>query len=183
MARIKQFSDDLGISYKKAKNLIMTGRNKNDKGKSALDKYLEGMKKAQKEADRLAAEDANMVLKRSNGGGASSRRDQTSPYSFEEDKKSKKKKVPTPIEMPDEIRKKRYAKKRKQNERAMGQDTVRVSRATGGVTRRGDDQPVIKAKDGKYNSHGSSCGCSMCGESVRGMGRAYQGNPRSVKIR
>lgn len=183
MARIKQFSDDLGISYKKAKNLIMAGRKNNDRGKSALDKYLEEMQKSQKKADRLAAEDANMVLKRKNGGGASSGRDYT-PAGGTEIIKEKKKKVPSPIEMPDEIRRKRAKKRAKDNPRSMAKDTVVVERAAGGLERRGDDQPVIKAKDGKYNSHGSSCGCAMCGgETVRGMGKAYQGNPRAAKIR
>lgn len=173
MARIKQFSDDLGISYKQAKNLIMTGRKKNDRGKSALDKYLEGMKKAQKEADRLAAEDANMVLKRRNGG-ASSMRDQTSPYSFDGDKKSKKKKVPTPIQMPEEIRKKR----RERSARGKMSDSTGITKSM-----REEIGQVRGYRDGGTPRHGSSCGCSMCGESVRGMGRAYQGNPRSVKIR
>jgi len=49
---------------------------------------------------------------------------------------------------------------------------------------RSDKKKVIMAKDGKYMSHGSSCGCMECGgETVRGMGRAYQGSTRPVKIR
>ena len=52
------------------------------------------------------------------------------------------------------------------------------------LERRGDKKKVIMAKDGKYMSHGGGCGCMECGgETVRGMGRAYQGSPRSVKIR
>ena len=45
------------------------------------------------------------------------------------------------------------------------------------LERRGDKKKVIMAKDGKYMSHGGG------GETVRGMGRAYQGSTRSVKIR
>ena len=57
MARIKQFADDLGISYNEAKKLIEMGRNTKDAGSSAMDKArsrmnkrVQEMKKNQKKA-------------------------------------------------------------------------------------------------------------------------------------
>lgn len=167
MTRIKQFADDLGISYNEAKKLIMSGRNKNDTGKSKLQKYLSEMEKSRKTVERLAQEDADMAMQKRAGGGASSLRDYTPAGGLVPDEEGRTVNIKGPIEMPEKIRKKRAEKKRKENLKSKGQDRT-TSRASGGVSRRGDDQPVIMAKDGKY---------------CRGMGRAYQGNPREVKIR
>ena len=77
MVRIKQFADDLGISYNEAKKLVDMGRNKQDSGSDALDKSrarmkkrLDKMKQDQEEADRIANEDTNMVLKAKKGKAA-----------------------------------------------------------------------------------------------------------------
>lgn len=52
----------------------------------------------------------------------------------------------------------------------------------GKLTRRGDDEKVEKKAMG--GTHKGGCGCDMCGgDMVRGMGRAYMGDPRAAKIR
>lgn len=53
--RIKQFADDMGISYNKANSLISEGRRRQDGGSSAVEKHMDKMKKDRKEdaLDRL----------------------------------------------------------------------------------------------------------------------------------
>lgn len=57
-----------------------------------------------------------------------------------------------------------------------------VPKVPGKLIRRGDDEKVeTKAMGG---THKGGCGCAMCdGDMVRGMGKAYMGNPRTAKIR
>ena len=158
MVRIKQFADDLGISYNEAKKLVDMGRNKQDSGSDALDKSrarmkerLDKMKQDQEEADRIANEDTNMVLKAKKGKAA------TAPVEGE-----------TPSGARKYIPKKggtRFAPKVPMMEEV--DPNVMLGKGKK-LNRRGDDEKVIKAADGAF---------------VRGMGRAYMGNPRATKLR
>ena len=158
MVRIKQFADDLGISYNEAKKLVDMGRNKQDSGSDALDKSrarmkerLDKMKQDQEEADRIANEDTNMVLKAKNGKAA------TAPVEGE-----------TPSGARKYIPKKggtRFAPKVPMMEEV--DPNVMLGKGKK-LKRRGDDKKVILAADGAF---------------VRGMGRAYMGNPRATKLR
>ena len=173
MTRIKQFADDLGISYKQAEKLIMASRKKKDKGQQAIDKRLEEMKRQQENADKIAADDANMVLKAKKGKSV----DITGP-------------LPRPKQKPSEINSnqpfdREAYEKALENERKLKDYMDSAPTQQAKLKRRGDDKKVVKAASGKYQSHGAGCGCDMCGggEMVRGMGKAYMGNPRAAKIR
>lgn len=52
MTRIRQFANDMGISYNKAKNLVQKGKKRRDGGSTVLESYMpivfEGMKKKKK---------------------------------------------------------------------------------------------------------------------------------------
>jgi len=52
MTRIRQFANDMGISYNKAKNLVQKGKKRRDGGSTVLESYMpivfEGMKKKNK---------------------------------------------------------------------------------------------------------------------------------------
>ena len=159
MTRIKQFADDLGISYNEAKKLIEMGRNKKDSGSDVLDKSrarmkkrLDKMKQDQKEADRIANEDTNMKLKAKKGKSV------TGP-------------IPRPKRgdlnemMPFD--RKAY-KKALENEEKLEKYMRDAPKRQVKLKRRGDDKKVIKAADGAF---------------VRGMGQAYMGNPRATKLR
>tara|TARA_R100000388_G_scaffold91380_1_gene73387 strand:- start:1170 stop:1667 length:498 start_codon:yes stop_codon:yes gene_type:complete len=165
MVRIKQFADDLGISYNDAKKLVMAGRKKKDSGKDVLDrmreranKRIEDFTDAAKEADRIANEDTNMVLKAKKGKAA------TAPIEGE-----------TPSGARTYIPKKggtRFAPKVPMMEEIdpnimLGSEKKKTQKGKK-LKRRGDDKKVIKAADGAF---------------VRGMGRAYMGNPRATKLR
>ena len=159
MVRIKQFADDLGISYNEAKKLVDMGRNKQDSGSDALDKSrarmkkrLDKMKQNQKEADRIANEDTNMKLKAKNGKSVTG---------------------PTPRPKRGDLNemmpfdREAYEKALKEEEKL--EEYMRTApRQEAKLKRRGDDKKVIKAADGAF---------------VRGMGRAYMGNPRATKLR
>ena len=156
MTRIKQFADDLGIPYNEAKKLVDMGRNKQDSGSDALDKSrarmekrLDKMKQDQEEADRIANEDTNMVLKAKKGKAA------TAPIEGETPSGARKY---TPTKGGN-----RYAPKV-----PMETDENIMLGKGKKLKRRGDDKKVIKAADGAF---------------VRGMGRAYMGNPRATKLR
>jgi len=159
MVRIKQFADDLGIPYNEAKKLVMAGRKKKDSGKDVLDEMRERANKriqefedAAKEADRIANEDTNMVLKA---------------------KKGKSVTGPTPRPKRGDLNemmpfdRKAYEKALEEEEKL--EEYMRTApRQEAKLKRRGDDKKVIKAADGAF---------------VRGMGRAYMGNPRATKLR
>lgn len=173
--RIQQMADDLGISYKEAKALMAQSRKDVS---PAVKRVLEGYDR--KTADRIAQEDTKMVLKRKAGGAMTNA-----------EIAERKRKTRAEIE----------AEKKKEHPSDYGgtiggggleevypesvqeyMDTAPKQQVK--LERRGDKKKVIMAKDGKYMSHGSSCGCMECGgETVRGMGRAYQGSTRTVKIR
>jgi|9_EtaG_2_1085328.scaffolds.fasta_scaffold69992_2 hypothetical protein len=166
MARIKQFADDLGISYNEAKRLIEMGRNTQDSGSSVLDKSrarmeerLNKMKREQNKADRIADEDTNMVLKAKDGKSVTG---------------------PTPRPKPGDLNEmvpfdREAFEKGLKNEEMLEEYMRNAPRREAKLKRRGDDKKVVKAAMGTYNTHE--------GEMIRGMGKAYMGNPRAAKLR
>ena len=159
MVRIKQFADDLGISYNEAKKLVMAGRKKKDSGKDVLDemreranKRIQDFKDAAKEADRIANEDTNMKLKAKNGKSVTG---------------------PTPRPKRGDLNEmmpfdREAYEKALEEEEKLEKYMRTAPRQEAKLKRRGDDKKVIKAADGAF---------------VRGMGRAYMGNPRATKLR
>jgi hypothetical protein len=134
--RVNQFAEDLGISRSEAMNLIKAGRNRKDGGSTVLENNMSKMKG-----------------KIGNSVG--------------------------PIPLPDEAKRIRLAramdpKVRKQKEADQEAKATanmlakekEAGRMSGGLQRRGDDRPVIMAKDGVYNDMGNMC---------RGGGKAIRG--------
>ena len=165
--RIQQMADDLGISYKEAKALMAESR---ENVSPAVARVLKGFNR--EGADRIAQEDTKMVLKRKAGGSMTK-------AEIEEKKKKNKKEHPSDYGGTigggglEEV----YPESVQEYMDTAPKQQVKLER-------RGDKKKVVTAKDGKYMSHGGGCGCMECGgETVRGMGRAYQGSTRTVKIR
>ena len=130
--RVNQFAEDLGISRSEAMKLIKAGRNRRDGGSTVLENSMSKMKG-----------------KIGNSVG--------------------------PIPLPDEAKRRRLARamdpKRREDKDAMTkqdiinnmlakEEAAEIARAeqkgrmAGGLQRRGDDRPVIMAKDGVYNDMG-----------------------------
>lgn len=130
--RVNQFAEDLGISRSEAMKLIKAGRNRRDGGSTVLENSMSKMKG-----------------KIGNSVG--------------------------PIPLPDEAKRRRLARamdpKRREDKDAMTkqdiinnmlakEEAAEIARAeqkgrmSGGLQRRGDDRPVIMAKDGVYNDMG-----------------------------
>ena len=130
--RVNQFAEDLGISRSEAMKLIKAGRNRRDGGSTVLENSM-----------------SNMKGKIGNSVG--------------------------PIPLPDEAKRIRLARamdpKRREDKDAMTkqdiinnmlakEEAAEIARAgqkgrmAGGLQRRGDDRPVIMAKDGVYNDMG-----------------------------
>ena len=161
MARIKQFADDLGISYNEAKKLIEMGRNTKDAGSSAMDKArsrmnkrVQEMKKNQKKADQIASDDTNMKLKAKEG-------------------KSVKITGPAPRPKPGDLNESLgfdhdAYKKALEEEEKLERHMKKAPKRSAKLKRRGDDEKVVMAKDGKY---------------MRGMGKACMRPAKEVKIR
>ena len=177
MARIQQFADDLGITYNQAKKLIEMGRNTSDSGSKTLNaarerikKREDKMKKNQKKADQIASDDTNMKLKAKKGKSV----EITGPAPR-----------PKPGDLNESLGFDREAlEKALEKEEKLERYMEKAPKRSAKLERRGDDKKVVRAAKGTYNTHGSSCGCDMCsGGMVRGMGKAYQGNPRAAKIR
>ena len=162
MARIQQFADDLGITYKEAKKLIEMGRNTKDSGSSAMDKArsrmnkrVQEMKKNQKKADQIASDDTNMKLKAKEGKSVKITGPKARPNAedrfqleggFDHDAYKKA------LEREDKTEK--YMEK--------------APKRSAKLKRRGDDEKAVMAKDGKY---------------MRGMGKACMRPAKEVKIR
>ncbi len=151
--RIQQMADDLGISYKEAKALMAESR---ENVSPAVARVLKGFNR--EGADRIAQEDTKMVLKRKAGGSMTKA----------EIAAEKKKEHPSDYGGTigggglEEV----YPESVQEYMDTAPKQQVKLER-------RGDKKKVIEA------SHGMSVDLDV----VRGMGRAYQGSPRSVKIR
>jgi len=159
MARIQQFADDLDISYNEAKKLVMTGRKKKDSGKDVLDEMRERANKRIQEFED-AAKEADRIANEDTNMKL---------------KAKKGKSVTGPIPRPKRgdlnemvpFDREAYEKALKDEEKL--EEYMRTApRQEAKLKRRGDDKKVIKAADGAF---------------VRGMGRAYMGNPRATKLR
>ena len=166
--RIQQMADDLGVSYKEAKALMAESR---ENVSPAVARVLKGFNR--EGADRIAQEDTKMVLKRKAGGAM------TNAEIAERKTRAEIEEHPSDYGGTiggggiEEV----YPESVQEYMDTAPKQQVKLER-------RGDKKKVIMAKDGKYMSHGSSCACMECsGNTVRGMGRAYQGATRSVKIR
>ena len=159
MVRIKQFADDLGIPYNEAKKLVMAGRKKKDSGKDLLDEMRE---RANKRVEDFtdAAKEADRIANEDTNMKL---------------KAKKGKSVTGPIPRPKRgdlnemmpFDREAYEKALEEEEKL--EEYMRTApRREAKLKRRGDDKKVIKAADGAF---------------VRGMGRAYMGNPRATKLR
>ena len=169
--RIQQMADDLGISYKKAKALMAESRKDfSPASQRAIDRVTKGFD--QENADRIAQEDTEMVLKRKAGGAMTNAEIAERKRKTRAEIEAEKKEEP-PSDYGGTIGggglEEVYPESVQEYMDTAPKQEVKLER-------RGDKKKVIMAKDGKYMSCGS-------GETVRGMGRAYQGSPRSVKIR
>ncbi len=172
--RIQQMADDLGISYKEAKALMDESR---ENVSPAVARVLNAFNR--EGADRIAQEDTEIVLKKAGGSMTKAEIAERKRKTRAEIEAEKKKEHPSDYGGTigggglEEV----YPESVQEYMDTAPKQQVKLER-------RGDKKKVIMAKDGKYMSHGSSCGCMECGgETVRGMGRAYQGSTRSVKIR
>ena len=161
MARIQQFADDLGITYNQAKKLIEMGRNTSDSGSKTLNAARERiktredkMKKNQKKADQIASDDTNMALKAKEGKSVKitgpaprpKRGDLNESLGFDHDAYKK------------------ALEREEKTEKYMEKAPKRSAK----LKRRGDDEKVVMAKNGKY---------------MRGMGKACMRPAKEVKIR
>jgi len=162
MARIQQFADDLGITYKQAKRLIEMGRNTSDSGSKALNaareriqKREDKMKKNQKKADQIASDDTNMKLKAKEGKSVKI----TGP--------KKRPNADDRFEMEGGFDHE-AAEKALEREEKLEKYMEKAPKRSAKLQRRGDDKKVVTAKDGKY---------------VRGMGKACMRDARETKIR
>lgn len=161
MARIQQFADDLGITYNQAKKLIEMGRNTSDSGSKTLNAARERiknredkMKKNQKKADQIASDDTNMKLKAKKGKSV----EITGPAPR-----------PKPGDMNESVDFDHEGfEKALEEEEKLERHMKKAPKRSAKLKRRGDDEKVVTAKDGKY---------------VRGMGKACMRDPKEVKIR
>jgi len=163
MARIQQFADDLGITYKQAKRLIEMGRNTSDSGSKALNaareriqKREDKMKKNQKKADQIASDDTNMKLKAKEGKSVKI----TGP--------KKRPNADDRFEMEGGFDHE-AAEKALEREEKLEKYMEKAPKRSAKLQRRGDDKKVVTAKDGKMFA--------------RGMGKACMRDARETKIR
>ena len=173
--RIQQMADDLGISYKEAKALMAESR---ENVSPAVARVLKGFNR--EGADRIAQEDTKMVLKRKAGGAMTNAEITERKRKTRAEIEAEKKKEP-PSDYGGTIG---GGGLEEVYPESVQEYMDNAPKQKVNLERRGDEKKVIMAKDGKYMSCGSGCACMECsGNTVRGMGRAYQGSPRSVKIR
>jgi hypothetical protein len=132
MARIKQFADDLGISYAEAERLVKEGRRGNGRGRQVMNKYMK-------------ARDGKSVTGPKARPNAEDRFQLEGGFDSEAYEKA--------LEREEKL------------EKYMEKAPKRSAR----LKRRGDDEKVVTAKDGKMF--------------VRGMGKACMRDAKEVKIR
>ncbi len=159
MVRIKQFADDLGIPYNEAKKLVMAGRKKKDSGKNVLDEMRERANKRIEDFTDAAKEADRIANEDTNMKlKAKNGKSVTGPT-------TRPKRGDLNEMMPFD--REAYEKALEEEEKL--EKYMRTApRQEAKLKRRGDDKKVIKAADGAF---------------VRGMGRAYMGNPRATKLR
>jgi len=157
--RINQFANDLSISRNQAVNLMNKGRSKKDGGSQVLENNMNKMKGYKKggvgpiplpdEAKRIRLAAALDPKRREDKEAL--RKEQITKQMLEMESKAEKARAKEMVEeelMTREEFLEKYGPK---------------GRKAGGLERRGDDQPVIMAKDGKFVARGG-------GAAVRGTG-------------
>ena len=159
MGRIKQFADDLGIPYNEAKKLVMAGRKKKDSGKDVLDEMRERANKRIQDF-KDAAKEADRIANEDTNMKLKA-------------KNGKSVTGPTPRPKRGDLNEmmpfdREAYEKALEEEEKLEKYMRTAPRQEAKLKRRGDDKKVIKAADGAV---------------VRGMGRAYMGNPRATKLR
>jgi len=157
--RINQFADDLSISRSQAVNLINKGRSKKDGGSQVLENNMNKMKGYKKggvgpiplpdEAKRIRLAAALDPKRREDKEALT--KEQITKQMLEMENKAEK------------ARAKQMVKERRMTREEFIEKYGPKGRMAGGVERRGDDQPVIMAKDGKFVCRGG-------GAAVRGTG-------------
>ena len=159
MTRIKQFADDLGIPYNEAKKLVMASRKKKDSGKDVLDRMRE---RANKRVDDFtdAAKEADRIANEDTNMKLKAKKGKSVTGPIPRPKRGDlNEMVPFDRDAYEEAL---------ENEEKLEEYMRTAPRQEVKLKRRGDDKKVIKAADGAF---------------VRGMGRAYMGNPRATKLR
>ena len=159
MVRIKQFADDLKIPYNEAKKLVMAGRKKKDYGKDVLDEMRERANKRIQDF-KDAAKEADRIANEDTNMKLKA-------------KNGKSVTGPTPRPKRGDLNEmmpfdREAYEKALEEEEKLEKYMRTAPRQEAKLKRRGDDKKVIKAADGAF---------------VRGMGRAYMGNPRATKLR
>ncbi len=159
MVRIKQFADDLKIPYNEAKKLVMAGRKKKDSGKAVLDEMRERANKRIQDF-KDAAKEADRIANEDTNMKLKA-------------KNGKSVTGPTPRPKRGDLNEmmpfdREAYEKALEEEEKLEKYMRTAPRQEAKLKRRGDDKKVIKAADGAF---------------VRGMGRAYMGNPRATKLR
>ena len=159
MVRIKQFADDLKIPYNEAKKLVMAGRKKKDSGKDVLDEMRERANKRIQDF-KDAAKEADRIANEDTNMKLKA-------------KNGKSVTGPTPRRKRGDLNEmmpfdREAYEKALEEEEKLEKYMRTAPRQEAKLKRRGDDKKVIKAADGAF---------------VRGMGRAYMGNPRATKLR
>lgn len=163
--RVNQFAEDLGISRSEAMKLINAGRNRRDGGSTVLENSMNKMKGYKKggtnsvgpiplpdEAKRIRLAKAMDPRRREDKDALT--KEQSTKQMLEMESKAEKARAKEMVEeklMTREEFMEKYGPK---------------GRMSGGLQRRGDDRPVIMAKDGVYNDMGGMC---------RGGGAAIRG--------
>lgn len=163
--RVNQFAEDLGISRSEAMKLIKAGRNRRDGGSTVLENNMNKMKSYKRggtnsvgpvplpdEAKRIRLAAALDPERREDKDALT--KEQITKQMLEMESKAEKARTKEMVEeklMTREEFLEKYGPK---------------GRKAGGLERRGDDRPVIMAKDGKYNNMGDMC---------RGGGKAIRG--------
>ena len=159
MVRIKQFADDLKIPYNEAKKLVIAGRKKKDSGKDVLDEMRERANKRIQDF-KDAAKEADRIANEDTNMKLKA-------------KNGKSVTGPTPRPKRGDLNEmmpfdREAYEKALEEEEKLEKYMRTAPRQEAKLKRRGDDKKVIKAADGAF---------------VRGMGRAYMGNPRATKLR
>ena len=180
--RINQFADDLSISRSQAVNLINKGRSKKDGGSQVLENNMNKMKGYKKggknsvgpiplpdEAKRIRLAAALDPKRREDKEAAREAIATKNLLEYErsakkarEEQRGGEERVMTKQELIE-----KYAPKGREETLMTREELIKKygpkGRMAGGVERRGDDQPVIMAKDGKFVCRGG-------GAAVRGTG-------------
>ena len=162
--RIKQFADDMGVSYDKAKGLIKKGRDRSDGGAQILERNMKKMQKGGAQVGGMTVEEVMKVIEDDTrladvpkNREPERKFNQPDPYRQRPKSKAEQRSMPTKGRLAKEIKTPekfdgRGGVPERRRDSAVGKR--RLTRAMGGT---------VYAESGKYMS-------------CRGMGAAIQGN-------